>query len=154
MKIINATLCYIQHNKHTLMMHRIKKDNDIHQDKWNGLGGKFESGESPEDCLIREVKEESGLCLVDFKLVGLLSFPKFDGENDWQVFLYKAESFTGQIIDSNEGHLEWIRDNDLLSLNLWDGDKLFIKWMLQGKFFSAKFIYQNKKLLDYTVKFY
>ncbi len=154
MKIINATLCYIQKNDKTLMLHRVKKENDIHQDKWNGLGGKFESGESPEDCLLREVKEESGLTLTDFRLVGLLSFPKFDGSNDWQVFLYQASDFKGNIIESEEGNLKWIANKELLDLNLWPGDKIFLKWMLEDRFFSAKFIYHNKELQDYSVKFY
>ncbi len=154
MKIINATLCYIQRNNETLMLHRVKKDYDIHQDKWNGLGGKFESGESPEECLLREIKEESGLILTDYKLAGLLSFPKFDGHNDWQVFLYQAWGFKGDMIDSPEGNLLWIPNHKLLDLNLWEGDKLFIKWMLQNKFFSAKFVYSNKVLEHYSVKFY
>lgn len=154
MKTINATLCYIQKDDHTLMLHRIKKKQDIHQDKWNGLGGKFESGESPEDCLLREIKEESGLTLLDFSLAGLLTFPKFDGINDWQVFLYQATEFTGEMIDSLEGKLEWIPTDKLLELNLWEGDKLFLKWMQDKRFFSAKFIYQAKELIDYSVKFY
>lgn len=151
---INATLCYIQQNNHTLMLHRIKKENDIHQGKWNGLGGKFESGESPEDCLLREIKEESGLTLIDYELIGLLTFPKFDGLNDWQVFLYRSSDFAGQLIDSQEGKLEWVPNNKLLELNLWEGDKYFIKWMLEKRFFSAKFNYINKELQDYSVKFY
>lgn len=154
MKIINATLCYIQKNNQTLMLHRVKKENDIHQDKWNGLGGKFEAGESPEECLLREIKEESGLTLLDYRLVGLLTFPNFDGINDWQVFLYQASDFTGNLIDSHEGKLEWISTDKLLELNLWEGDKYFIKWMLEKRFFSAKFNYNNKKLIDYSVKFY
>ncbi len=154
MKTINATLCYIKQNNHTLMLHRIKKQNDIHKDKWNGLGGKFESGESPEECLLREVKEESGLTLTEYKLAGLLTFPKFDGSNDWQVFLYQATEFTGQITECGEGKLEWIPDDKLLELNLWDGDKYFIKWMSENRFFSAKFTYLNKELIDYSVKFY
>ncbi len=154
MKIINATLCYIQQDEHTLMLHRVKKENDIHQDKWNGLGGKVESGESPEECLIREIKEESGLTLTSYRLAGLLTFPLFDGFNDWQVFLYQASEFTGDLIDSPEGKLEWVATDKLLDLNLWEGDKYFIKWMLEKSFFSAKFTYQNKKLIDYSVKFY
>lgn len=154
MKIINATLCYIQEDEHTLMLHRVKKENDIHQDKWNGLGGKVERGESPEECLLREIKEESGLTLTSYKLAGLLTFPLFDGINDWQVFLYQASEFTGDLIDSPEGKLEWVATDKLLDLNLWEGDKYFIKWMLEKSFFSAKFTYQNKKLIDYSVKFY
>lgn len=154
MKTINATLCYIQQKDKTLMLHRVKKVNDIHQDKWNGLGGKTESGESPEDCLVREIQEESGLTLTSYRLAGILTFPLFDGINDWQVFLYQATDFTGQLIDSQEGNLEWIPTDRLFDLNLWEGDKIFIKWMLEKRFFSAKFNYSNKKLIDYSVKFY
>lgn len=154
MKVINATLCYIQTEDQTLMLHRVKKENDIHQDKWNGLGGKFEQGESPEECLEREIKEESGLTLHAYRLAGLLSFPKFDGVNDWQVFLYQATGFSGDLLDSDEGSLKWIPTSQLRRLNLWEGDMHFIKWMLEGKFFSAKFIYEKKRLIDYTVKFY
>lgn len=154
MKIINATLCYIQSEESTLMLHRVKKENDIHQDKWNGLGGKFEAGESPEECLEREIKEESGLTLHSYRLAGLLTFPKFDGVHDWQVFLYQATGFSGELHNSDEGTLKWIPTNELLDLNLWQGDKYFIKWMLEGRFFSAKFIYEAKKLVDYSVQFY
>jgi 8-oxo-dGTP diphosphatase len=151
-----ATLCYITDKtlKKTLMLHRIKKINDYHQGKWNGLGGKFDPGESPEDCVIREVKEESGLDIINPRLNGFITFPLFDGTDDWYVFIFTATNFKGRIIDSNEGKLEWIPNDDLFSLNLWDGDKIFIKWLLQDKFFSAKFIYENGHYLDHQVIFY
>ncbi len=152
--MISATLCYIQKNGKTLMLHRIKKQNDIHEGKWNGLGGKFEKGESPEDCVLREVCEESGLTIQDPQLRGIMTFPNFDGMNDWQVFLFTANSFSGEIIDSQEGRLEWIEDEKVLDLPLWEGDRIFLKWLDQDKFFSAKFIYLNKKLENYKVKFY
>ncbi len=154
MKTINATLCYIQKNDKTLMLYRNKKDNDIHEGKWNGLGGKLEKGESPEECVVREVLEESGLSLLNQKLAGIITFPNFDGKHDWIVYLYKSDSFIGNIVDSNEGTLEWIDTNQLLNLNLWAGDKVFLKWMLEGKFFSAKFNYSNGELIDYKVVFY
>jgi len=151
-----ATLCYVtdKTSKKTLMLHRIKKKNDYHEGKWNGLGGKFEQGESPEDCVIREVKEESGLDIIKPNLKGFITFPLFDGVDDWYVFLFTADNFSGKIIDSNEGKLEWIPNNELFSLNLWDGDKIFIKWLLQDKFFSAKFIYENGSYKEHEVIFY
>lgn len=154
--MILATLCYVKDkkNKKILMLHRIKKKNDVHEGKWNGLGGKFEKGESPEDCVIREVKEESGLTIKSLELKGFITFPDFDGKNDWHVFVFVADKFSGKLIDSNEGRLEWISYGKLLSLNLWEGDKIFIKWLNQKKFFSAKFNYKNGKFKDYSVNFY
>lgn len=149
-----ATLCYVINKNKTLMLHRIKKKDDVHEGKWNGLGGKFESGESPEECVIREVKEESGLVIKNPKLRGFITFPMFDGKKDWYVFMFTANKFTGKLIDSNEGKLEWILNDKLLELNLWEGDRIFIPWLFKEKFFSAKFNYSNGKLIDYQVKFY
>jgi len=151
-----ATLCYVidKKNQKTLMIHRVKKENDYHEGKWNGLGGKFSAGESPEECAIREVFEESGLTIKEPKMHGFISFPNFDGIHDWYVFIFTAVNFDGQLIDSNEGVLEWIPNDKLTSLNLWDGDKIFIEWLFQEKFFSAKFKYENGKFIDYEVFFY
>ena len=106
------------------MVYRNKKPNDIHRGKWNGLGGKFESGESPEECVTREVLEESGLQIHNPKLHGLLMFPNFKGD-DWYVFVFTACEFNGELIDSPEGKLEWIPDKKLTSLNLWESDQIF-----------------------------
>ena len=149
-----STLCYIKKNNQTLMLHRIKKKNDIHKNKWNGLGGKLIEGESPEECVKREVLEESGLIIESPKLHGMITFPKFDEIDDWIVFVYTAKNFEGNLIECNEGKLNWVSDDQLLSLNLWEGDKIFIPWLSQEKFFSAKFIYKKKKLADYSVIFY
>ncbi len=151
---ICASLCYIKKNRRTLMLHRVKKKNDIHKGKWNGLGGKIEPGETPEECVIREVKEESGLAIRNPKLCGLLTFPLFDGANDWIVFVYTARQFSGRRIECDEGHLEWIPDHKLLKLPLWEGDAHFLKWIEQKRFFSAKFIYRKKRLVNYKVLFY
>jgi 8-oxo-dGTP diphosphatase len=126
----------------------------MHEGKWNGLGGKFEQGETPEECVIREVKEESGLLIKNPKMHGFITFPLFDGMKDWYVFLFTAREFEGKLIDSSEGQLEWIKNEKLLELNLWEGDKEFISWLLDDKFFSAKFVYENGKLKDYKVYFY
>ena len=130
-----STLCYIKKNNQTLMLHRIKKKNDIHKNKWNGLGGKLIEGESPEECVKREVLEESGLIIESPKLHGIITFPKFDEIDDWIVFVYTAKNFEGNLIECNEGKLNWVSDDQLLSLNLWEGDKIFIPWLSQEKFF-------------------
>ena len=151
-----ATLCYITDKKKnsTLMLHRIKKENDYHQGKWNGLGGKLNLGETPEECAIREIKEESGLTVKNPSLKGFLTFPNFDGIDDWYVFVFTFEEFNGNLIDSPEGKLEWIPNDELTSLNLWEGDKVFLEWVFSGKIFSAKFNYEDGKFVDYTVNFY
>lgn len=146
-----ATLCYIKRNEQTLMIHRVKRENDMHKGKWNGLGGKVEPGETPEECVIREVKEECGLTVKNPSLRGLLTFPAFNGFDDWYVFVFVATEFDGVITDSEEGNLRWIDDSELVNLNLWDGDKIFLKWLDQEGFFSAKFVYKNGKLQYYTV---
>ncbi len=151
-----ATLCYVidKNRESTLMIHRVKKENDYHHGKWNGLGGKFEPGESPEECAIREIEEESGLILKNIKMKGFITFPMFDGKEDWYVFLFTADEFEGELIDSNEGNLDWIRNDKLTEINLWEGDKHFIPWLFQDKFFSAIFIYKNGKYISHEVCFY
>ena len=149
-----GTLCYINDGKRTLMLHRIKKENDMHEGKWNGLGGKLEQGESPEECVVREVHEESGLTIKNPTLRGIMTFPKFDDIDDWLVFLYTANQFSGELIESDEGNLKWINNDKILNLNLWDGDKIYLDWLKQDKFFSAKFIYKNRELKDYSAIFY
>ena len=151
--MILATLCYIKDNGKTLMVYRNKKPNDIHVGKWNGLGGKFEPGESPEECAVREVLEESGLQIHKPKLHGLLMFPNFK-DDDWYVFVFTAREFSGELIDSPEGRLEWIRNEQLLDLNLWESDHIFLPWIRAGKFFSAKFIYDGDQMQSYDVTFY
>jgi 8-oxo-dGTP diphosphatase len=151
-----ATLCYVMNNqnKTTLMIHRNKKKNDYHRGKWNGLGGKFEKGESPEDCAIREIKEESGLKVNSPRMHGFITFPNFDQLDDWYVFIFTADEYEGKLIDSPEGRLEWIPNTEITKLNLWEGDKIFLEWLYQDRFFSAKFNYENGKYKDYAVCFY
>ena len=151
--MILATLCYIKRDGCTLMIYRNKKVNDIHEGKWNGLGGKFEAGETPEECIIREVHEESGLAIQNPKLCGLLMFPKFKG-NDWYVFVFTATEFSGELIDSPEGKLEWIPDADITSLNLWQSDHIFMLWIREGRFFSARFDYEGDAMRGYDVVFH
>ncbi len=149
-----ATLCYLRRDGKTLMIFRNKKTNDIHQGKWNGLGGKLQMGETPEECVRREVKEESGFEIEELHYKGFIVFPAFDDIEDWYVFVFTAENFKGQMIDSDEGELAWIDDEEIDSLPLWEGDYIFMKWLNKPQFFSAKFNYTNQRLIDYQVVFY
>jgi len=149
-----ATLCYLQRDGQTLMLHRTKKENDMHAGKWNGLGGKLELGESPEECAIREVQEEAGLIVKNPTLRGIITFPGFSNDEDWYVFLFVITEFDGQLIDSAEGHLQWIPDNKVLNLPLWEGDRIFIPWLDRPEFFSGKFVYQDGELSTHEVIFY
>lgn len=149
-----ATLCYLKQGRHTLMLERVKKANDIHHGKWNGLGGKLEPGEAPEEGVIREVEEESGLRIDAPELRGILTFPEFKDGEDWYVFVFVAERFSGSIRESNEGNLEWIEDERLLDLPLWEGDRYFLPWIEEKRFFSAKFCYEQGALKAHSVVFY
>lgn len=149
-----ATLCYVTQKNKTLLLHRIKKKNDVHEGKWNGLGGKFEPGESPEDCVKREIKEEAGLALIAPKLRGVLSFPQFTEGTDWVVFVFTCSSWSGKVRPSNEGHLEWIENKKIPQLPMWPGDRYFLKWLKGKKFFSGKIEYKKKKLFKVSVQFY
>ncbi|MBN1355972.1 8-oxo-dGTP diphosphatase [bacterium] len=151
---INATLCYLRRNGRTLMLFRNKKPADIHKSKWNGLGGKMEPGESPEECAVREIHEESGLVAVDPRMRGILTFPRFDGANDWIVFVFTVENFRGSMHASPEGELKWIEDVDLADLPLWEGDRIFLPLLNQERFFSGKFIYRSGRLTDHVVVFH
>jgi 8-oxo-dGTP diphosphatase len=146
-----ATLVYITKDDQTLMIHRVSKDGDLHKGKFNGLGGKFEPGESPLECAIREVKEESNLDISDIKLKGHILFPKFDKKGrDWLVFIYRADEFTGELKRENpEGILDWCPTKDLLNLNLWDGDKIFIPHVFSNSTFEGKFFYKDGNLDHY-----
>ncbi len=149
-----ATLCYLRQDGKTLMVHRIKKPNDIHEGKWNGLGGKFEPGETPEECARREIFEELGLRVKQLVLKGLLTFPLFARDEDWYAFVFVAAGFDGKLIELPEGTLQWIDDAKLPELNLWAGDRIFLPWLERPGFFSGKFVYQNGALVDHSVVFY
>ena len=149
-----ATLCYLKRAGKTLMVHRIKKAGDMHAGKWNGLGGKLEPGETPEECALREIREESGLTVTTPVLKGLLTFPAFANDEDWYAFVFVAHEFEGELIDSPEGVLRWIDDAELFNLNLWEGDKVFLPWLEPTGFFSGKFVYRDGVLIDHQVVFY
>lgn len=149
-----ATLCYVRAQGRTLMVHRNRKADDYHHGKFNGLGGKLEPGESPEDCMRRELLEESGLLAQEWRLNGMITFPTFDGTNDWYVFVFTISRTTGELIDSPEGDLHWIDDRRLQELNLWPGDRVFLPWLNDARFFSARFTYDGPRLIDHTVSWY
>jgi 8-oxo-dGTP diphosphatase len=149
-----ATLCYVRQGGRTLMIHRVGRPDDVHLGKWNGLGGKFEAGESPEQCVTREVLEEAGLQIQQPRYHGLLLFAGFKGE-DWYVWVFSADQFTGELANSSvEGHLQWIPDEELTSLNLWPSDLIFLPWLKTGKVFSARFQYADSEMLGHEVAFY
>jgi len=150
-KHILATLCYVRHGERTLMLHRVKKQGDMHHGKWNGLGGKLEKGETPEECAIREIHEESGLIVDTPILRGFITFPLFDGQNDWFVFVYRFDTFSGDLIESPEGHLAWLDAKALSAVPLWEGDRIFMPWLDREKIFSARFIYEAGQLVDWNV---
>lgn len=146
-----ATLAYLKRDGHTLMLHKAR---GYQVGKWNGLGGKFDPGESPEDCLKREVFEESGLTVTAAQLKGFITFPDFDGEEDWYAFVYVVSGFSGDLIASAEGELRWIPDADVPKLGLWEGDRVFLPWLERPETFSAKFVYERGEFKNYTVMFY
>lgn len=148
-KIEVTTLCYIEKEQSYLLMHRISKKQDVNKDKWIGVGGHLEAGESPEECLLREVKEETGLTLKDWSFRGLLSFATQSGEEEL-ICLYTSESFSGQLAeDCREGKLEWVSWDRLPQLRLWEGDKIFLRMLQEGApFFSLKLRYDGDLLTE------
>lgn len=146
--MLNTTLCYIERGDEYLMLHRVKKKNDINKDKWIGLGGKFEEDESPEDCLLREVKEESGLTLTSWRYRGIVTFINTKCESEF-MHLFTADGFKGEMKSCDEGELEWIKKSELLKLALWEGDKIFLRLLdTDEPFFSLKLSYDGDELLE------
>ena len=124
--MILSTLCYIEKNGCWLMLHRVKKKNDVNHDKWIGVGGKFEEGESPEDCLLREVREETGLTLTEYRFRGLVTFVSNEAPTEY-MHLFTAGGYTGTLRDCDEGTLEWVPIGQVENLPLWQGDKIFLE---------------------------
>ncbi len=143
MKSRLTTLCYIERDGQYLMLHRIAKKNDVNKDKWIGVGGHFEEGESPEDCLLREVQEETGLTLTTYRFRGIITFCYEDYPTEYMC-LYTGEAFEGTLKECDEGKLEWVDKNSAQNLNLWDGDLLFLELLRQEiPFFSLKLCYRK-----------
>ncbi|MGT2716229.1 NUDIX hydrolase [Streptococcus respiraculi] len=149
-----ATICYLDNGKEVLMLHRNKKKNDVHAGKWIGVGGKLEAGETPQECAVREIFEETGLRAKPV-LKGIITFPDFTPGHDWYTYVFKATEFEGELRDCDEGTLEWVPYGEVLDKPTWEGDHTFVSWLLDDKpFFSAKFSYKGDELVDSQVDFY
>lgn len=146
-----ATLAYIERDGKLLMLHRVKKDNDMHWGKYNGVGGKFEFGESAEECLVREIQEETGITATEYAFKGMIFFPDFNGDDEWYTYLYKVTDWEGEIDfeGCDEGILQWIDKDKVLDLNMWEGDRIYLPWLDEDKFFSAKFMYKPDETGEY-----
>ena len=152
--MILSTLCYIEKDNKYLMLHRTKKKNDINKDKWLGIGGKFEEGESPEECIVREVMEETGLKLNSYQLRTIVTYVSTNWETEY-MYVFTSNDFTGELIECNEGDLQWIDKKEVTKLNTWEGDKIFVeKLQNDSGFFTVKFEYDGDKLVKYDLKEY
>lgn len=152
--MINTTLCYIEKDNKYLLLHRTKKENDLNEGKWIGVGGKFEKDETPEECLLREVKEETGLTLTKYKLRAVITFISNEWETEY-MYLFTASEFSGKLMGCDEGELEWVDKEDILKLNIWEGDKIFLKKMIEeDNFFTLKVMYEGDKLVNSVLKDY
>ncbi|MCI8956524.1 MAG: 8-oxo-dGTP diphosphatase [Eubacterium sp.] len=152
--MINTTLCYIEKNDKYLMLHRTKKENDLNEGKWIGVGGKFEKDETPEECLLREVFEETGLTLTKYRLRAVITFIS----NEWKteyMYLFTASEFSGELSECDEGELKWVDKKDILKLNIWEGDRIFLKKLIEeNNFFTLKVVYEGDTLVESAVEDY
>lgn len=138
-----STLCYLEQNGKYLMLHRTRKEKDVNKDKWIGVGGHFEKEESPEECLLREVREETGYTLTSYRFRGLVTFVSGDGITEY-MSLFTADGFTGQETACDEGEIQWVDKKDIPKLNLWEGDRIFFRLLEEREdFFSLKLVYDG-----------
>lgn len=144
-----TTLCYIEKDGCYLMLHRTKKEHDINEGKWIGVGGHAYDGETPEECLLREVKEETGLTLTSYSFRGLITFISDECEQELMC-LFTADEFTGEICVCDEGDLKWVSKSQVLDLPTWEGDAVFLKLLLKDekRFFTIKLRYEKDKLVE------
>lgn len=144
--MLQTTLCYMNIDGKTLMLHRIKKKDDVNHDKWIGIGGKFEHGESPEECMLREFREETGLLLTSWKYRGIVTFVS----DTWceYMHLFTADAYEGELRECDEGTLDWVPWEKIVDLPIWEGDKVFLR-LLQERdaFFSLKLVYDGERLV-------
>ena len=142
-----STLCYIEKDGKYLMLHRTVKKNDVNKDKWIGVGGHFEADECPEECLLREVKEETGYTLTSYRYRGLVTFVSGNGVTEY-MSLFTADGFEGEPVSCNEGELEWVEIDRIQELNIWEGDKIFFRLLKERQdFFSLKQVYDGQDRL-------
>ncbi len=150
----NTTLCYIEKDNQYLMLHRTKKEHDLNEGKWIGVGGKFEKDETPEECLLREVKEETGLTLISYQLRAVITFLSDEWETQY-MYLFTANQFEGELKECDEGELKWVDKSRIFQLNLWEGDEIFLRPMMENKgFFTLKVVYKGDKLMESVLKKY
>jgi hypothetical protein len=149
-----TTLCYIENNDCYLMLHRTKKKKDVNKDKWIGVGGHAEGNETPQECLLREVKEETGLLLTSYKFRGLITFISDEYEAE-MMCLFTADGYTGELITCDEGELEWVKKSEVPQLPTWEGDAQFLKLLLEDekRFFAMKLRYEGERLVEKSVEF-
>lgn len=147
--MINTTLCYVTQGDQVLMLHRVKKKNDLNQGKWIGIGGKFLDGEAPDECLLREAKEETGLTLTSWRCRGVITFLT-DGQWEGEyMYLFTADGFTGELTDCPEGELRWVSREFVDALPKWEGDDIFLQLLWQdAPFFLLKLRYQGDTLVE------
>ena len=146
--MINSTLCYLERGNEYLMLHRVKKAHDLNHDKWIGVGGKFQEGESPEDCILRETWEETGLKLTDYRYRGLVTFVSDQAPTEY-MHLFTATGWTGTPHPCDEGELAWIEKAQLRRLPIWEGDKIFLDLLdREEPFFSLKLRYEGDRLIQ------
>ena len=150
-----TTLCYIEQDGKYLMLHRTKKKHDINENKWIGVGGHAEGTEGPEECLLREVKEETGLTLTSYRFRALITFIS-DQQEPEMMCLFTADGFTGKLITCNEGELVWVDKEDVPKLPTWEGDAIFLERLLadEKRFFTLRLVYEGDKLVEKSTKFY
>ena len=146
-----STLCYLEKDGSYLLLHRTKKQNDVNEGKWIGVGGAIEPGESPEECVCRETKEETGLILDSFRMRGILTFSS-EGWEDEIIFVFTSSDFHGEERECDEGELKWIDKEEIMDLELWEGDRIFLRMLIDEEpFFSMKLSYIGDSLVEYKV---
>ena len=146
-----TSIMYIEKDDSYLMIHRTKKENDQSHDKWLGIGGKFEMDESPDECILREVKEETNLDITDYRFRGVMTFLSDIWETEY-MFIFTATGFEGELGDCNEGELVWVKKEEIENLKIWEGDKLFLRKLKEDSgFFSIKVRYEGDTLADWEV---
>ena len=146
-----STLCYIEQDGKYLMLHRTVKENDVNKDKWIGVGGHFEADESPEECLLREVKEETGYTLTSYRYRGIVTFVSGTGVTEY-MSLFTADGFEGEQLPCDEGELEWVDIDQIENLNIWEGDKIFLRLLAEDhEFFSLKLVYDGGDKLQSAI---